>query len=79
MQHHQSLLAEPHQIVTQPYSAATDSIGRVSDPVPVHPEDKHSPFDEFKHKNKRKPRSEQPPEEPDGKHPDPDQQIDEYA
>ncbi|MHB1620391.1 MAG: hypothetical protein ACYCTY_10510 [Sulfuricella sp.] len=79
MQQHQSLLAEPHQIVTQPDWVATDSIGRVSDPVPVHPEDKHSSFDEFKHKNKRKPRSEQSPEETDGKHPDSDHQIDEYA
>ncbi|MHB1292066.1 MAG: hypothetical protein ACYCY5_07725 [Sulfuricella sp.] len=79
MQHHQSLVAESHSPVLLAHLASPDSIGRVSDPVPVHPEDKHSPFDEFKHKNKRKPRSEQPPEEPDGKHPDPDQQIDEYA
>lgn len=79
MQQHQSLLAESHQLVPQPYWAATDSIGTVSDSVPVHPEDKHPSFDDFKQKNKRKPHSEQSPEEPDGKHPDPDHQIDEYA
>jgi hypothetical protein len=79
MQHHQALLAGLHQIVAQPYLAATDSIGTVSDSVPVHPEDKHPSFDEFKQNNKRKPRSEQPSEESDGKHPDSDHQIDEYA
>lgn len=79
MQQHQSLLAEPHQIAIQPYLAATGSIGIVSDPVPVHPEDKHPSFDDFKQKNKRKPHSESPPEVPDGKHPDSDHQIDEYA
>lgn len=79
MQHRQSLLAEPHQTVIRPYLAATDSIGIVSDSVPVHPEDKHPSFDDFKQKNKRKPRSEPPPEKPDGKHPDQDHQIDEYA
>lgn len=79
MQQHQSLLAQQYQIIPQPYLAATDSIGIVSDPVPVHPEDKHPSFDEFKQKNKRKPRPEQSPEEPDGKHPDSDHQIDEYA
>ncbi len=79
MQHRQSLLAEPHQMVAQPYLAATDSIGIVSDPVPVHPENKHPSFDDFKQKNKRKPRSEQPSEKPNGKHPDQDHQIDEYA
>lgn len=79
MQQPQSLLAESHQIVPQPHWVATDSIGTVSDSVPVHPEDKHPSFDDFKQKNKRKPHSEQPSEEPDGKHPDPDHQIDEYA
>jgi hypothetical protein len=79
MQQHQSLLAEPHQIVPQSYWVATDSIGTVSDSVPVHPEDKHPSFDDFKQKNKRKPHSEQSPEESVGRHPDPDHQIDEYA
>jgi hypothetical protein len=58
---------------------ASDSIGTVRDPVAVHHEDKHPSFDEFKQKNKRKPHSDQPPDEPDGKHPDSDHQIDEYA
>jgi hypothetical protein len=79
MQHHQSLLAERHSLVAPPNLVATDSIGIVSDPVPVHPEDKRPSFDDFKQKNKRKPRSESPPEEPEGKRPDPDHQIDEYA
>jgi hypothetical protein len=79
MQQHQSLLAEPHQAVPRSYWVATDSIGTVSDSVPVHPEDKHPSFDDFKQKNKRKPHSEKSPEESDGKHPDPDHQIDEYA
>jgi len=79
MQQHQCLFAESHQIFPQPYRVATDSIGTVSDSVPVHPEDKHPSLDDFKQKNKRKPHSEQSPEEPDGKHPDPDHQIDEYA
>lgn len=79
MQQHHSLLAEPHQVFPHPYWAATDSIGTVSDSVPVHPEDKHPSFDEFKQKNKRKPRSDQSPEEPDRHQPDPDHQIDEYA
>lgn len=79
MQHHQSLFAEPHQITPQSYWVATDSIGTVSDSVPVHPEDKHPSFDDFKKKNKHKPHPEQTLEEPDGKHPDSDHQIDEYA
>jgi len=79
MQPHSSQLAESHQTVTRPCLAATDSIGIVSDSVPVHPEGKHPSFDEFKQKNKRKPSSESPPEEPNGKHPDSDHQIDEYA
>jgi len=79
MHHHQSLLADQHQIATQPYLVATDSIGIVSDSVPVHPEDKHPSFGDFKQKNKRKPRSDQSPEEPDRHQPDPDHQIDEYA
>jgi len=79
MQQHQSLVAESHQIVLQPYWVATDSIGIVSDSVPVHPEDKHPSLDDFKQKNKRKPHSVQPPEESDVRHPDPDHQIDEYA
>ena len=79
MQHHQSLLAEPHQTFPQPYWVATDSIGTVSDSVPVHPEDKHPSFDDFKQKSRRKPRSDQSPEEPDRHHPDSDHQIDEYA
>ncbi|HUX63632.1 hypothetical protein [Sulfuricella sp.] len=79
MQHYQSLLAEPHQMVVHPYLVATDSIGIVSDTVPVHPEGKHPSFDDFKQKNKRKPRLEDSPDKPDGKHPDPDHQIDEYA
>lgn len=79
MRQHPSLFAEPHPIAARLYLAATDSIGIVSDPVPVHPEDKHPSFDDFKQKNKRKPRSEPPPEKPDGKHPDSDHWIDEYA
>lgn len=79
MQHHQSLLAELHQIILQPYWVATDSIGTVSDSVPVHPEGKHPSFDDFKQKNKRKPHSDQSPAETESKHPDPDHQIDEYA
>lgn len=79
MQQHNSLFAKPHQIIPQPYWAATDSIGTVSDSVPVHPEDKHPSFDDFKQKNKRKSPSAQSPAETEGKHPDPDHQIDEYA
>lgn len=79
MQHHKSLLAEPHQAVPRSFLAAIDSIGTVSDSVPVHPEDKHPTFDDFKQNDKRKPRSEQPPEKSDNKHPDSDNQIDEYA
>lgn len=79
MQHHKSLLAEPHQVAPWSYLAATDSIGTVSDSVPVHPEDKHPSFDDFKQKSKRKPHSEQPPDGSDDKHPDSDHQIDEYA
>ncbi|OIP13057.1 MAG: hypothetical protein AUK53_06820 [Betaproteobacteria bacterium CG2_30_59_46] len=79
MQHHSSLFPEPHSPVFPPYLAATNSIGTVSDPVPVHPDGKHPSFDEFKQKNKRKPHSDSLSEEPDGKHPDPDHQIDEYA
>jgi len=79
MQQHQSLFAEPHQIIPPPFWAAPDSIGIVSDSVPVHPEDKHPSFDEFKQKNKRKPHPEPLPVEPNGKHPDSDHQIDEYA
>lgn len=75
---HQSLLAEQHPVKTWPNLAATDSIGIVTDSVPVHPEDKHSSFDEFKQRNKRKPPAPDP-EEPDIKPPDPDHQIDEYA
>jgi len=79
MQQHHSLLAEPHQVFPHPYWAATDSIGTVSDSVPVHPEDKHPSFDDFKQKSRRKPHLESFPEESDGKHPDSDHQIDEYA
>lgn len=79
MQHHQSLLVDSHQIATQPHWVATDSIGTVSDPVPVHPENKHPSFDDFKQKSRRKPHSEPSPEEPDRHQPDPDHQIDEYA
>jgi hypothetical protein len=79
MQQHQSLFSEPHQIAPQPYWAAPDSIGTVSDSVPVHPEGRHPSFDDFKHKNKPKPQSEQSPEDPDRHHPDSDHQIDEYA
>jgi len=79
MQHQQSLFAEPRQTLPPPYWAATDSIGVVIDSVPVHPEDKHPSFDDFKQKNKRKPHSEPLPVEPNGKHPDSDHQIDEYA
>ncbi|GAO35716.1 hypothetical protein SCT_1107 [Sulfuricella sp. T08] len=79
MQHHQSLFAEPHLIFPLPFWVTTDSIGTVNDSVPVHPEDRHPSSDDFKQKNKRKPHSEQPPQNPDGKHPDPDHQIDEYA
>ena len=79
MRQHPSPFAESHQIVVRSYLAATDSIGIVSDSVPVHPEDKHPSFDDFKQKNKRKPHSEPPPEKPDGKHPDQDSRIDEYA
>lgn len=79
MQQHQSLSAEPHQITPQSHWVATDSIGTVGDSVPVHPEDKHPSFDDFKKKNKRKPPSDTSPEESQVKHPDPDHQIDEYA
>lgn len=66
-------------MVTQPYLAATDTIDHVSDSVPVHPEDKHSSLDDFKHKSKRKPRPQTHPEKHEGKHPDSDHQVDEYA
>ena len=79
MQQHHLCLQSHIRVFPQPYWVATDSIGTVSDPVPVHPEDKHPSFDEFKQKNKRKPHPEQSPEESNGKHPDPDHQIDEYA
>lgn len=59
--------------------AETDAIRTVSDSVPVHPENKRSSFDDFKHPKKRKPASESQPEEPAGKSPDTDHQIDEYA
>lgn len=78
MQHHQSLLAKPHQGPWS-YSAATDSIGIVSDSVPVHPEDKHPSFEDFKQKNKHKPHSGPSLEEFGIKHPDSDHEIDEYA
>lgn len=74
---HQSLLAERH-LKSRPNLAAPDSIGIVTDSVPVHPEDKHPSFDEFKQKNKHK-HPPPGPEEPDIKPPDPDHQIDEYA
>jgi hypothetical protein len=79
MQQYQTLHAEPHQLALHHYWVATDSIGTVSDSVPVHPEDKHPSFDDFKQKIKRKPHSEPSSEESDGKHPDSDHQIDEYA
>jgi len=79
MQHHQSLFSEPNQIVPQPHWAAPDSIGTVTDSVPVHPEGKHPSSDDFKQNNKRKPHTEQSAEEPDRHHPDSDHQIDEYA
>jgi hypothetical protein len=79
MQQHQSLFAEPHQIIIQPYLVAPDSIGIVSDSVPVHPDDKHPSFDDFRKKNSRKPVPDKPSENSNGKHPDSDHQIDEYA
>ena len=79
MRQYSSPFAAPRQIALQPYLAATDSIGVVSDSVPVHPEDKHPSFDDFKQKNKRKPHSDSLPEKPDGKQPDSDHRIDEYA
>jgi hypothetical protein len=78
MQQYQTLLARPHQIVP-PCFGATDSIGTVNDSVPVHPEDRHPSFDDFKQKRKPKPSAEQPPEKTDNKPTDTDHQIDEYA
>ncbi|BAN35466.1 hypothetical protein SCD_n01645 [Sulfuricella denitrificans skB26] len=79
MYQQQTLSAEPYQIVIQPHLASTDSVGTVSDSVPVHPENKHPSFDDFKHRNNRKPLPVQSSEESDSKRPDPDHLIDEYA
>lgn len=59
--------------------AATEPVGGIYDSIPLHPEDRRPGFDDFKQKRKRVPRPEQPAEGTDGKHPDSDHQIDEYA
>lgn len=59
--------------------AAMEPVGDVRDSFPLHPDDRPPGFDEFKQKRKRIPRPERSSEDTDGKHPDPDHQIDEYA
>lgn len=59
--------------------AGAEPVGSVHDSIPLHPEDRHPGFDEFKQKKKPIPHPHQPSERPDGKHPDADHQIDEYA
>jgi hypothetical protein len=78
---HSSPRAGPHQVVFHPYWSAPDSIGRVTDSVPAHPEDKHPSFDDSKHKKPHKPHPVQLSEESEVKHPDADSDhwIDEYA
>jgi hypothetical protein len=79
MGQHQSSFAGRHPLTMLPYWAATEPIGGVSDSIPTHPEDKHSPFDQHKRSNRRKPTPDKPSENPNKSHPDADHQIDEYA
>ena len=59
--------------------AGADPVGGVHDSIPLHPEDKHPGFDEFKQKKKRTPHPSHPSEPTEGTHPDSGHQIDEYA
>ena len=72
-------LAGQHPPAIPPSLIATDPVGGVGDSVPVHPDDKRPGSDEFKQKKRRNLPPSQPSVPPDGKHPDPDHQIDEYA
>lgn len=59
--------------------AANDPIGGVGDSVPVHPDDKHPGFGDFKRQKKREPIPDKSSDNPSGKQPDSGHQIDEYA
>jgi len=59
--------------------SANDPIGGVRDSVPVHPDDKHPGFGDFKRQKKREPVHDKSSDNPNGKPPDSDHQIDEYA
>jgi hypothetical protein len=59
--------------------AGMEPVGGIYDSIPLHPDDRHPGFDEFKQKKKRIPRPEEHSEGSDGKHPDPDHQVDDYA
>lgn len=59
--------------------AANDLIGGVRDSVPVHPDDKHPGFGDFKRQKKREPHRDKTSDNPNGKPPDSGHQIDEYA
>ena len=59
--------------------AANDPIGGVRDSVPVHPDDKHPGFGDFKRQKKREPIHDKSSDNPSGKPPGSDHQIDEYA
>lgn len=60
-------------------NAGADPIGGIHDSIPLHPEDKHPDFEEFKQKKKRIPAPNKSPEHTNGYHRDSDHQIDDYA
>lgn len=79
MQSFQTPVAQPQSFAALAYLVATEPVGGVNDSIPVHPDERHPDFDDFKQKNKRKPSSDLPSEQSDRRRPDADHQIDEYA
>lgn len=79
MQQNQAPIVDFSPFSNAAHLAANDPVGGVRDSVPVHPDDKHPGFGDFKRQKKREPRRDTPSDNPNGKPPDPDHQIDEYA
>lgn len=59
--------------------AAADPVGGIQDSIPLHPEDKHPDFEEFKQKKRRIPTPNKSQEHTNGNRRDSDHQIDDYA
>lgn len=79
MQQYQAPIVDFSPFANAARLAANDPVGRVRDSVPVHPDDRHPGFGDFKRQKKREPVRDKSSDHPGGKPPDSDHQIDEYA